>query len=70
MPHEPRHPYQGGRSDYLVRQRAEIEDPEKPKGVRKAQLWLELQRLLKLKCAGTAWPESVLDRGITNLETL
>ena len=50
--------------------RTEIEDPEKPKGVRKAQLWLELQRLLKLKCAGTAWPETVLDRGITNLEIL
>ena len=50
--------------------RTEIEDPEKPKGLRKAQLWLELQRLIKLKCAGTAWSKTVLDRGITNLEIL
>ena len=50
--------------------RAEIEDPEKPKGLRKAELWLELQRLLKSKFAGTAWPKTVLDRGITNLEIL
>ena len=50
--------------------RTEIEDPEKPKGVRKAQLWFELQRLLKSKCAGTAWPQTVFDRGITNLEIL
>ena len=48
----------------------ELEDPEKPKGVRKAQLWMELQRLLKSKCAGTAWPQTVLDRGITNIEIL
>ena len=48
----------------------ELEDPEKPKNLRKAQLWPELQRLIMLKCAGTAWPETVLDRGITNLEIL
>ena len=37
-------------------QRSEIQNPEKPKGIRKAQLWQELQRLLKPKCGGTAWP--------------
>ena len=47
-----------------------MEEPEKPRGVRKAELWQELQRLLKVKCAGSTWPESVLDRGITNLELL
>ena len=50
--------------------RSEIQDPEKPRGLRKAKLWLELQRLLKSKCGGTAWPETVLDRGITNLDIL
>ena len=50
--------------------RTDLEDPEKPKGVRKAQLWIELQQLLKSKCAGTAWPQTVFDRGITNLEIL
>tara|TARA_B100000768_G_C11142731_1_gene316797 strand:+ start:60 stop:419 length:360 start_codon:yes stop_codon:yes gene_type:complete len=49
---------------------SDIEDPEKPKGLHKTQLWLELNRLLKSKCAGTAWPNTVLDRGITNLEIL
>ena len=50
--------------------RSEIQDPEKPRGLRKAQLWLELQRLLKSKCSGAVWAETVLDRGITNLEIL
>ena len=50
--------------------RTEIEEPEKPRGVRKAELWQELQRLLKVKCAGTVWSETVLDRGVTNLEIL
>ena len=50
--------------------RSEILNPEKPKGIRKSQLWLELQRLLKLKCARSTWPETVLDRGITNLDIL
>ena len=49
---------------------SDIEDLEKPEGLRKTQLWLELNRLLKSKCAGTAWPNTVLDRGITNLEIL
>ena len=49
---------------------SEIEDLEKPKGLRKAQLWVELQRLLKSKCEGATWPETILDRGITNQEIL
>ena len=39
-----------------------------PKGVRKAELWQELRRLLKEKFSGTAWPQTILDRGITKAE--
>ena len=50
---------------------SEVEDVQDicvPRGVRKAELWKELQRLLKLKCTGIGWPETVLARGITNVE--
>ena len=44
---------------------SDVEEVEVPRRVRKAELWQELQRLIKLKCSGTGWPESVLARGIT-----
>ena len=47
---------------------SEVEEVEKPRGVRKAELWSELQRLIKLKSAGSGWPETILSRGITNQE--
>lgn len=47
---------------------AEVEEVEKPRRVRKAELWQELQQLIRQKQDGAGWPETILARGITNQE--
>ena len=49
---------------------SEVEEVEVPRRVRKAELWQELQRLLKLKGSGSCWPETILSRGITNQDLI
>ena len=47
---------------------SQVEEVEKPRRVCKAELWHELQQLIKQKHDGVGWPETILARGVTNQE--